>query len=95
MEEKKHDIKETMEVLEFLTGAMKDLAKHKEDDGKISTAEWLQATMANAPAGLKAVRGIDKVDDEIKDLDHDESKVVASKGMELAQAVMSMFGMGE
>ena len=94
-EKTKHDIKESMEVLTFVAGTIEDLAQHKADDGKISTAEYLQTAMANAPAGITAMRGIDKIDDEIKDLDADEAKQLAAKGMELAQSVMMLLGMGD
>ena len=88
-------IKETSEVFDFLTKAVSDIDGHKDDDGKISSLEWAQVVMTNAPGALAAVRGIDQIDDEIKDLDEAEAKELAGKGMALAMAVMDLLGVAE
>lgn len=90
----KHGIKESLEMFDFAIGGINDLAAKKADDGKISTAEWIQTALANAPAGIKAFVGVDKIDEELKDLDADEQKQLAAKGLELAQAVAKLMGFG-
>ena len=68
------DLKETKEVISFAQKVLDDLAASKNDDGKITTGEWLQAAITNAPSAVKAFMGIDRVDDELKDLDEAETK---------------------
>lgn len=84
-------LKETKEVKEFFVGLLDDLAKHKSDDGKIDTTEWLQTAMSNVPAGVKAMMGIDRVDEELKDLDEAEIREVAGYGVELMQKLAAIF----
>ncbi len=88
--EEKMGIKETMEVLIFATSVVGDLAKAKSDDGKISLWEWGQTIASNSPAALKAAEGLEKVDDEMKDLDEEEIKRLAVAGLALAKAVMGL-----
>lgn len=84
------DLKETKEVYAFLINFLSDLKDAKKGDGEISTIEWTKATFANAPAGVKALIGIDKVDDEIKDADEAELQELAMMGVELAKALTAL-----
>lgn len=81
------DIKETTEMMDFATETINDAATKKENDGKIDLMEALQVAGENAPAAVKAVMGADKIDDELKDLDPEEIKTIAGKGLELTRAV--------
>lgn len=84
------DLKETKEVYAFLIGFLEDLKEAKKGDGEISTIEWTRATFANAPSGIKALIGIDKIDDEIKDADEAELQELAVMGVELAKALTAL-----
>ena len=79
-ETKKFDLKETTEVFDFCNGTLEDLYKHKTDDGKIDIGEWVETATTNAPAAVKAYVGIDKVDNELLDLDDEEIKKLAIMG---------------
>ena len=85
-------IKETKEVLDFVESVLSDLKQHKSDDGKISMSEWMQTAMSNTPSAVKAFMGVDKVDDELKDLDEAEIKELALRGVSLAKAVLGLVG---
>jgi len=86
----KLSIKETTEVYDFAQGTLEDLVKHKSDDGKIDIGEWAQTGAANSPAALKAFMGISDVDDELRDLDAEETKILATKSIKLVQALMAL-----
>ena len=85
------DLKETKELYDFLIGVMEDGIKHKEDDGKISSTEWLQTAMTNVPAGARALMGIDMIDDELKDLDEKEVMELAAMGVKLMKNLAMLF----
>ena len=57
--------------------------------------EWGRVAIANAPGALTAMKGIDQIDDEVKDLDKEEAKVVAESGLKLGLAVMALMGLKE
>ena len=83
-------IENTVEVMDFITGALKDLAEAKED-GNISFIEMIQLAIRNASPAIKAMVGADEIMPELKDLDAAEIKVLAEKGVALANAVMAFF----
>ena len=89
-EEKKVGLKETLEVLAFLEGTLTDLAKSKADDGKIDYMEWAKIAVGNAPEAMKAIRGMDMLDDELKDLDEAEMRILAAGAMQLALSVVGL-----
>lgn len=84
------DIKNTLEVMEFANGLVKDLAAAKADDGKISVVEAVSASLANASAGIAAVMDADQIGAELSDLDAAEIKKLAEAGIELAKSVMAL-----
>lgn len=84
-------IKETKEVFAFAKGIVGDLAKNMADDGKISTAEWLSIAMGNAPAAVSAMMGMDRIDDELKDLDEAEVRELAALGLDLVKILVDAF----
>jgi len=83
------DVKNTMEVLAFANGLMKDLAAAKAGDGKTSVVEVVSAALGNASAGIAAAMDADKIGAELSDLDAKEIKLIAEAGVELAQNVMA------
>lgn len=85
------DIKETIEVIDFLIGIMEDVADAKAD-GSVSTFEVIQLAIANAPAAVRAAVGAEELGAELQDLDKEELKVIADKAIELSKAVMKLFG---
>lgn len=84
-------IKEALEIFDAAIAICNDVAEAKAD-GELSTMELLKVAIGNAPASVRAVMGAESVVAEMKDLDKDEAKLLASKGMELSQAVMRLFG---
>lgn len=84
------DVKNTLEVIGFATGLVKDLAAAKSDDGKISVVEVVSASLANASAGIAAAVDADKIGSELADLDASEIRKIAEAGIELAKAVASL-----
>lgn len=90
MTEKKLDLKETKEVHAFIISVVADAKKHKED-GKITSMEWMQNAMKNAPAGVRAMMGISEVDDELKELDEKEVMELAGMGVQLLKAFADLF----
>lgn len=85
-------ITNTVEVLDFSTQVLNDLAAAKSDDGKISVVEVVQASLKNAPAAVKAAMGADEIALELKDLSPDELKTIAEKSIEVAKAAMRFVG---
>lgn len=83
------EIKESLEVLDFAIAALHDAAEAKE--GGLSAFEIVKLAISNAPAAVKAAMGADQIVVEMKDLDSEEAKLVADKGIELAKAVMAFF----
>jgi hypothetical protein len=90
-EENKLKLDETKDVHAFAIKFLQQLAEHKQDDGKIDAGEWMQTAITTAPAGAKALLGVQRVDDELKDLTDDELKEVAKMGVEVMQAVLAFF----
>ena len=84
------NIKNTMEIMTFLNGLLKDLAAAKADDGKISMVEVVSAALGNASAGISAAMDSDQVGVELSNLDASEIKQLAEAGIELAKAVMAL-----
>lgn len=84
------DVKNTLEVLEFLKVLLKDLAAAKSDDGKISMVEVVSIALGNASAGIAAAMDADKIGAELSNLDSAEIKKLAEEGIELAKAVMAL-----
>lgn len=89
MPEKKYDIKETLEILDFAIGVLNDANAAKENG--ISVFEAAQIAIGNAPAAYRAYLDGEISIEEIKDLDKDEAKVLLNKSMELSRAVMAFF----
>lgn len=83
-------IKETSELIDAAISIVETLAEHKADDGKISAIEAAQTAMANIPAIITAVQGVDQIDEEMKDMTPEEAQILAAKGVALAKAVWSL-----
>lgn len=84
------DVKNTLEVLAFANGMIKDLAAAKADDGKISIVEAVSVSLGNASAGISAVMDADQIGAELSDLDAKEIKLIAEAGIALAKSVMAL-----
>lgn len=93
MEESKQKlgIEETLEVVRWLNLVAADLAEHMTDDGKLDGFEVTKTLLSNAPGAIKAFSGIDKVDDEIKDLDDSEKEQLVSEAMALVMSLVRTF----
>jgi len=89
--ENKLGLKETKELHSVIVEILDDVKSHREDDGKISTTEWIKLAMDNAPEAVTGFRGIDKIDDELKDLTDDEIKEVALMGVTLMKSFADAF----
>ena len=89
-EEKKMGIDETLDCMEFAESCVNQLADHKADDGKIDTSEWLQTGASLAPSLVEAVVGITSIDDELKDLDQEELKILAAKGVAITRGIIKL-----
>ena len=85
-------IKETSEVFGFANQVLEQLIKHKGDDGKISTDEWIQTMIGAMPAGIKAADGIEKMGKELADLDEKEIRLVADWGLALVVNILKLAG---
>lgn len=93
MESAKLGIDEIVEAFDGAIGIVKSLADAKAD-GEISKMELLKAAFSNAPGVIKGIAGLDKAIEQAKDLDKAELEIIATKGMELAQAVGKFFSVG-
>jgi hypothetical protein len=80
-------ISETLDVFEAAIGWVKSLAEAYKGDKQIDKMELFRASLANAPASIRAAVGSDKIWPEMQDLDKGESDQLAAKGMELLQAL--------
>lgn len=89
-DEKKMGLKDFNEAVDAATGVVEDLAEHRSDDGKISVLEAGQTLVENSSALVRAVMGAENIDDELKDIDAEEAKVVAAKSFKLVKAVMKL-----
>lgn len=83
------DIKETVEILDFAIDVLNDAAVAREDG--LSTLEVVKVAISNAPAAIRAAIGAGEVVAELGDLDDEELKIIADKGVELSKAVMAFF----
>ena len=83
------DIKETLEIMDFLMGVVEDAADAKE--GGFDVMDVIKISIGNAPAAVKAAMGADQVVNEMKDLDKEEVKLLADKGVALAKALMKLY----
>lgn len=90
MSEEKRGVEELLDLIEGTTEIAKDLREHLDDDNRISALEWAQTAMENAPTIMSMINGIGDVDDELKDLDKEELKLVASKSVEMTRAVWEL-----
>lgn len=86
------DVANTLEVLDFAIGVLKDLEKAKSDDGEISVVEIVSLSLANASGAIKAAYGAGEIGVELKDLDASEIKAIAEKAIEIGKAAMALFG---
>jgi len=84
------DIRNTVEVFEFVEGAIKDLTLARQDDGVIDLAEWLQTSVKNLPNAVSAFLDADLIDDELKNLDKKEIEIIASRGLIVAQLLVAL-----
>lgn len=89
MDEQKHGIKETKEILDFAITMVSELAKHNHD-GKIDMGEWLMMSMKLAPMGVKAFMGVDQLQSELKELSEEEMKELVVKGVLLAESILKL-----
>lgn len=86
----KFGIEESKDVLKFSEEVLKDLIKHKSDDGKIDGFEFAKTFISNAPKGVAAISGIQNVDDELKDLSEEEKQELVTMAMEVAKLVVEL-----
>ena len=84
-------IKELEEMFTFANGLVNDIHAKKEDDGKLSLADWISVVAENVPEGVQAVIGSKEALKEAKDLDSEEMKKIAEHGIELVQNLVSLF----
>lgn len=84
-------IQETKDCFAFVGKVLDELAVHKADDGKIDISEWIQTAVVSAPSAAKAIVGIEKVGDELKDLSTEELKEVAELAIETVQKLIILF----
>lgn len=84
------DVANTVELIDFATGVLKDVNAAKAD-GNISFVEIVQLAIKQASPAIKAALGADQVVLEVKDLDAAEIKLLAEKSVALANAVMAFF----
>lgn len=83
-------IKEVMEIYDAAISICNDVAEAKAD-GEVSYVEMFKVAVGNAPASVRAVMGAELVMEEMKDLDKAELEMIATKSLELANAVMKLF----
>jgi len=84
-------IAETIDILDFAIGVLKDVNAAKAD-GSVSYIEMIQIAFKEASPAIKAVSGAADVVTELKDIDPAEAKVLAEKGVELGKQVLAFFG---
>jgi hypothetical protein len=87
---KKLTIKETLDIFNFVETTLGELIAHKSDDGKIDTGEWLKTAVSTAPSAIKAVMGMQDVIAEMQDIDDAEMKILAGRGVSLAQKLLML-----
>lgn len=86
------DVKEAMEVLGAAKVVLGDLVAAKSDDGKISALEALRIAVGRAPEAVKAFMGVDQIVAELKDLNSEEAKMLASESIVVAQLAFKLAG---
>lgn len=75
------EIKESLEMIEFVDGVVDDLAAGK---------SMAQVVIENLPAGVSALMGADKIDDELKELSDEEKNELLSKAMPVLQKLAKL-----
>ncbi len=85
-------MKETKEVVDYLSEVLDDLAGHKSDDGVIDGYEVTQTILANLPAGIKAGAGADKLVSEYKDASEEEKEELYKDMAALALKLAAVLG---
>ena len=84
------NLKETGEVYEFLKATLVQLTAAKKTDGKVTLMELLNIAAALASPAVASFEGLSLIDDELKDLDAEEVKLLAGWGVELMQAFAAL-----
>ena len=81
-------IEQTMQALEGIAVVAKAV-REVTRDGKVNTADLPQlfTLLNNAGVIFEGIKGADKIDDEIKDLDGEEAKQLVAKVVSLVEAV--------
>jgi hypothetical protein len=82
---------EITDVITFADHVVDRLQESKDDDGEISSFELAQDIIGEIPDAIKAWVGKDKIDDELKDLDAEEAKVLLQKALPVIQKVVKLF----
>ncbi len=87
-------IDNSLEILAFAERVLLDLAEAQADDGKVSVYEIVSLALGNASAAIAAASGAGEIKVELSDLDADEVKQIAEKGIAVANAAMKLFKKG-
>lgn len=73
---KTEDVDKICNFIEVTGEITKDYKKAKEDDGKVSWAEWISITGKNVGKAIGALRSIPEICDELVDFEADEAPEV-------------------
>lgn len=84
------DVKNSKEMLVFVDGIVDGMIEAKADDGKISKFEIAKVTLENLPAGIKALMGADKIDDELKELSPEERDELLGMAMPILKKLAGL-----
>jgi hypothetical protein len=82
---------ESLDVFNYADIVVEKLQEHKGDDGKISGSEITSTMITTVPDAVKAVVGAGEVGDELKHLNDEERMIVATRGANLARALVALF----
>lgn len=84
------DIKEIKEACLFVKGVLADAVEAKAD-GEITNFEMVKIGLANAPAGVTALIGLDQAILEAQDIDKAEAKELAGLAIDITKLAVQLF----
>ena len=82
---------ESLDVFNYADIVLEKLKEHKDDDGKIDGGEITSTMVTTVPEAVKAIVGAGEVGDELKNLNQEEMLIVATRGANLAKALLALF----
>lgn len=94
-QENKFGISETKDVLDLLDMFLDEAKEALDDDGKIDMMECVEAAIQSAPKAVAAFAGIDKVDDEMKDLTKEELNELVAHVLLIVKKVVAFASSGQ